>query len=379
MKQIVVDYKIPWLYPQAGIAGFFRPLLEAMVERHPELEFIVVAPGPFARLCPDRPNCKAMFLGDFSALSRFEYLRYSLITFPAFVAQSGADLLLCPYYDFLPPENFRGKTLLTVHDLCFLDIPAQYPFWTRWLHRWLLNYNLPRAGGVITVSDFSRSRLMAHFPALLSGREPQVVYNTFAPRRETADEAGLKALTGKLGLPPGERVVLYTGGIDARKNLTGLFSGFAELLRSTAALLLITGGISDASALRNLVRRFGLEGRVIFTGPLEADEMRLLYRRIADCGISVSLYEGFGRGAIESKLHALPFVSSSLPVVREMVGEYPLYCDQQSPADIGAKLRQALAAPRGAAETDIDERFSLLRNANLLSDLIDRTLSDDRK
>lgn len=377
MKKIVVDYKIPWLYPRAGIAGFFNPLLRAMIERHPEIEFVVVAPGALPEICPGKPNCKPHSLGEFTTLSRLQYLRYSLVTFPDFVARSGADLLLSPYYDFLTPRNFNGKTVLTVHDLCFLDIPSHYRFWTRWIHSWLLSFNFSRAGAVITVSDFSRSRLMARFPALLSGREPQIVYNSFSPYQETADEEGVKALTLKLGLSPGERVVLYTGGNDARKNLRGLLSGFGELLRSTSAVLLITGGIADHPGMRNLVQRSGLEGRVVLTGPLEEAEMLLLYRRIADCGISVSLYEGFGRSAIESKVNALPFVSSTLSVVREMVGEYPLYCDQTSPEDIGEKLRKAIASPRCEPEYLLDERFSLLKNVMVLSDIISRTLNNE--
>lgn len=376
MKRIVIDYKVPWLYPRAGIAGFFNPLLEGIVERHPEMEFLLVAPGRFPEICAGRANCSPYFLGDLSKLSRLQYLRYSLATFPAFVAQSGADLVLSPYYDFLIPDKFYGKVLLTVHDLCFLDIPAHYPFWTRWLHSWLLNINLPRAGGVLTVSEYSRSRLLAHFPFLADGWGPQVVYNSYSPLSD--DTEGVESpreLRQRLGLRPENRVVLYTGGIDVRKNLSALLSGFSELLRTTSAILVITGDSAHGGSLLKLVQRYGITGKVMLTGPLGEREMSLLYRYIADCCISVSLYEGGARSAIEARAYSLPFVSSPLASVREMVGEYPLYCDPTSPRDIGEKLLVALAMPRVLTTPWVDERLSLARNVAKISELIEEAIA----
>lgn len=373
MKRIVVDYKIPWLYPRAGIAGFFNPLLRELLQRHPDCEFLLVAPGPFASPAPEHANCTAHSLAGLGSLSRLQYLRYSLLDFPAFLARSGADLLFSPYYDFRTPEAFRGRTVLTVHDLCFLDLPGLYPFWTRWLHRWLLDWNLSRAGAVVTVSSFSRARLLERFPLQFLGREPEIVYNSFAPGPipdGEEDQGKLQALAGKLGIAPDERVVLYTGGIDVRKNVEGLLAGFAQLLRRSSALLLITGKVADRTGFQRQLQAFGLQGRAVLTGPLEEAEMQLLCRRLAHCGISVSRYEGFGRSAIEAATHGLPFVSSPLAVVREMVGEYPLYCDPQSPEDIAAKLEQALSTPRPGPAFPADPRFSLSRNAALLSGIM---------
>lgn len=375
MKRIVVDYKIPWLYPKAGIAGFFNPLLKGLIDRHPDYEFLLVAPGGVTDFPSDRPNCRTHVLEAGDLRSRLPYLRYSLATFPAFVTQSGADALLSPYYDFLLPRSHRGKAVVTVHDLCFLDLPEQYRFWTRWLHRALLSHNLPRAGGVITVSEFSRERLLARFPAVAAVGGAQVVYNSFTPL--TADEPqgeAIQALRARLGLPPGMAVVLYTGGVDSRKNLDGLLAGFQHLLRRQEAVLLITGTLSVPSALRDQMASLGLAGRVILTGPLKGGEMELLYRAIAGCAVSVSHYEGFGRSAIEAKLSGLPFVSSDLPPVREMVGASALYCDRNNPADIGEKLALALATPRRRPETRVEERLTLARNVTVLSGVVARIL-----
>lgn len=368
-KKVVVDYKIPWLYPRAGIAGFFNPLLEGVVERHPELDFILVAPGVVTLPQPAWPNCAVRQLGQRERLSRLQYLRYSLQEFPDFVAKSEADLVLSPYYDFAIPAGYRGRVLLTVHDLCFLDLPGRYPFYTKWLHNWFLRHNLPRADSIVTVSEFSRGRILEHFPSLGAGKGPQVIYNSLAPVGDAEVGAGAETLRLQLGLRPDHRVVLYTGGIDTRKNLGGLLAGFRELLRSTDAVLVITGNDRDG-AFTSRVEQAGILGQVRVTGILDEAELRLLYREVADCGVSVSWYEGGGRSALEARAYNLPFVSSNLPPVRETVGDYPFYCDASSPCDIAEKLLQALFAPRAQAVPPADDRLSLSRNIDRLSELI---------
>jgi glycosyltransferase involved in cell wall biosynthesis len=368
-KKVLVDCKIPWLYPRAGIAGFFNPLLEGVLDRHPELDFILVAPGVVSPPQPARANCVVRSSGYRGALSRLQYLRYSLIEFPRLLAQSGADLLLSPYYDFAIPADYRGRVLLTVHDLCFLDLPERYPFYTKWLHSWFLRRNLPRADGIVTVSEFSRNRILEHFPFLTASQSPQVIYNSLPPAPDLGGELDTEALRLRLGLRPEGRVVLYTGGIDTRKNLGGLLSGFAELRRSLNAVLVVTGNAA-ARSFASQISQAGVAGAVRCTGVIEEAAMRLLYREVADCGISVSWYEGGGRSALEARAHNLPFVSSRLEPVREMVGDYPFYCDASSPRDIADKLLQALHSPRIPSIPFVDERLSLSRNIARLSGMI---------
>lgn len=370
MRRIAVDYKIPWLYPRAGIAAFFNPLLQGLVDRFPDVEFLVVSPGEGEGVFPRNANCRVHHLGYHRAFSRMDHLRYSLVSFPSFLKGLEADLLLSPYYDFIVPRGFSGRTILTVHDLCFLDVPFVYPFWTRLLQRFWLNAAVRRSDALVTVSEFSRSRILSHFGPLLQGKEPHVVYNSFAlpgTRERTAEE-----LRRRLGLPQSAKVALYTGGFDSRKNVRQLFRGFRRLLDRMDAVLVVTGTSAANAHLMRLANECGIAGKVILTGLLEDGDMALLYAAVADCCVSLSLYEGAGRSAIEARLHGLPAVSSPLPAVREMVGEYPLYCDPMNAEDVADSLARALLLPR--RDPEMDERFSLPRNVERLAALVEAML-----
>lgn len=376
MKKIIVDYKVPWRYPKAGISAFFNPLLQGLCRRFVNAEIVLVSPGELSDSLDFGANCRLRPLSGFDTLSQWGDLKYSLYDFPRYLSGSDADFLISPYYDFLIPQRFAGRTIITIHDTCFLDIPSVYPRRTRCLQRFWLNHNLHNAASVLTVSEFSRSRIKKHFSHLLQAKEPQVIYNSFVrPSDITHNRNSTEDLRTRLDLSADKRVVLYTGGFDVRKNLPRLFAGFKKVLDTTKAVLIVTGTNRDNPKLISLIRRFGLEGNVILTGFLPEKDMLSLYRTIADCAVSVSLYEGFGRSAVEAKMHGLPFVSSPLEVVREFVGDYPLYCDPYDAADIHVKMELALSLPRNDINPPLDERLSVNRNVAAFCSVIEGVLA----
>ena len=58
--------------------------------------------------------------------------------------------------------------------------------------------------------------------------------------------------------------------------------------------------------------------------------------------------EGFGIPIIEALGHGVPVAASDLPVLREIGGDVPHYCDPHSPADAGRAIRAALQDTRAS-------------------------------
>ncbi len=375
MKKIIVDYKVPWRYPKAGIAAYFDPLLQGLCRRFVDTEIVVVSPGELPDSYDFGENCHFRHLSSVDILSVWGDIKYSLYDFPRYLSRSDADLLISPYYDFMIPKCFAGRAIITIHDTCYFDLPFVYPHRTRYLQRFWLNHNLNRAAAVLTVSEFSRLRIMEHFPCLLRGKEPRVIYNSFvSPVSTPYNGNSAEDLRCRLAVPSNKRVVLYTGGFDVRKNLPRLFAGFKKVLDHSKAVLIVTGTSRDNPKLISLIRSFGLEGDVILTGFLPEEDMLSLYRTIADCAVSVSLCEGFGRSAVEAKMHGLPFVSTPLEVVREFVGDYPIYCDPYDVVDIHEKMVLALSLPRNDINLVLDERLSVNRNIAAFCSVIEGIL-----
>ncbi|MCL4553023.1 MAG: glycosyltransferase [Candidatus Marsarchaeota archaeon] len=117
----------------------------------------------------------------------------------------------------------------------------------------------------------------------------------------------------RLHLPHDARVVAYLGRLHPRKALDVLVSAFAELAVRIPDAFLVLAGPDDGHepALRDLVRRIGLDQKVIFTGFLDADK-RLDLLSATDLSTLVSHPgDNFGMAIAESMSVGIPALVSN--------------------------------------------------------------------
>lgn len=141
--------------------------------------------------------------------------------------------------------------------------------------------------------------------------------------------------------------VMYTGGIDWRKNIDGLVTAFAALpssLRSNYQLAIVCH--ADASARAHLLghaRQAGLGSTdVVLTGYVSDSDLADLYR---SCELFVfpSLHEGFGLPALEALMCGAAVIGSNTSSIPEVIGRDDALFDPSSQAAITAALHRALA------------------------------------
>ena len=140
--------------------------------------------------------------------------------------------------------------------------------------------------------------------------------------------------------------VMYTGGIDHRKNLDQLVAAFARLparLREAHQLAIICKADDDAQdRLRTLARREGLgASTLIFTGFVPEDDLIHLYHACA-AFVFPSWHEGFGLPALEAMACGAPVIASNASSLPEVVGLDEALFDPLNPASIANSLQQVL-------------------------------------
>lgn len=100
-----------------------------------------------------------------------------------------------------------------------------------------------------------------------------------------------------------ENFALYVGGIDWRKNIERLISGFAVSRSAKDGLglrIVCAVGVEEEKRLVSLAMSAGIsEGKFLLTGYLSDEELRETYKQAKFC-IFPSLYEGFGLPIIEA-------------------------------------------------------------------------------
>lgn len=140
--------------------------------------------------------------------------------------------------------------------------------------------------------------------------------------------------------------IMYTGGIDHRKNIEGLISAFAsipETLRSRYQLAIVCSINPDQrQQLLKLVRRCGLQpGDVVLTGFVPEPEMVQLYN-ICHLFVFPSLHEGFGLPVLEAMACGAPVIGSNCSSVPEIIGRQDALFDPRDTAAIAAGIIRVL-------------------------------------
>lgn len=141
--------------------------------------------------------------------------------------------------------------------------------------------------------------------------------------------------------------VMYTGGIDLRKNIEALICSFAALpgaLRQQYQLAIVCSvQAHDRERLLKLAQQSGLaKDDVVLTGFVPDEDLPLLYYA---CALFVfpSWHEGFGLPALEAMACGAPVIAANTSSLPEVVGRADALFDPRSEAAITAKLHQGLS------------------------------------
>ncbi|MBF5090888.1 glycosyltransferase [Novosphingobium sp. NBM11] len=226
------------------------------------------------------------------------------------------------------------------------------------IERWYENKlaHLRNADLLLAISESSRQEAIAW---LASGADEVVNISTaaddhFTPAPVSADIRA--SLASTYGLD--RAFVMYTGGIDHRKNIERLIQAFALLPEGvrTEHQLAIVCAVQESERVRllKLARDEGLaDGDVILTGFIPEEDLLACYR---SCQLFVfpSWHEGFGLPALEAMKCGRAVIAADRSGLPEVVGLESALFDPFDVGAISAKMLQVL--------TDTDLRENLERH-----------------
>jgi glycosyltransferase involved in cell wall biosynthesis len=240
------------------------------------------------------------------------------------------DLFHSP--DFvLPPLSGSIPSLLTVHDLSFIHFPDTFtPALVNYLNK-TVPWSVQRATHILADSQATRDDLMHiwNVPAA----KVTVLYSGVSPAFEpVTDQARRAAVRHNYGL--GDKPYLITvGTLQPRKNYRMLIRAFRPVAARWPHNLVIAGNKGWLyDDVLSEVERQGLQGRILFTGFVDDDDLPALYSGAA-LFVFASLYEGFGLPPLEAMACGVPVLVSNASCLPEVVGEAAV---QLNPSDEAA-------------------------------------------
>jgi glycosyltransferase involved in cell wall biosynthesis len=348
----------------SGIGTYISELVPRMIAARPDFHFVLLGPASVLAALPsaDAPNVRVVAL-DAPIYSAREQVALALR------APRESTLFWSPHYNI--PLAWRGRLLVTVHDLAHVALPQLFGGYHRQLYaRFMLRRVSRVATAVITPSEFTHRE----FQRLLGGRQvkPEVVHN------------GVSIKWFNLAPTPrpyARPYLLYVGNVKPHKNLGRLLEAFAKLTVRVDSDLLILGKVeglrtADANVLAAVER---LHPRVQLMGAVSQAALEQ-YLAHAAALVLPSLYEGFGLPPLEAMACGCPAVVARAGALPEVCGDAAGYFDPLDPSSIADAIEQVLT-DRGLRErlrcrgVERARRFSWDESARSTLAIVDRVLA----
>jgi glycosyltransferase involved in cell wall biosynthesis len=242
------------------------------------------------------------------------------------------------------PWKQKIKILFTVHDLNFLYDESK-PEWKKKRYLAQVAAKIDRADHVVAISNFVLEDVKKHIN--IDGKECTVIYNGC----NIEEIASLSAPVYKPVVP-----FLYTvGTIVDKKN----FHVLPSLLLNNDWQLLISGVTNSEEYKTRIVeeaKALGVEGRVIFTGPVSENDKQWYYKN-CEAFVFPSISEGFGLPVIEAMYFGKPVILSTHTSLPEVGGAAAYYFENFEPKHMQTVLKEALEDYKKAGKaTEIKSR-----------------------
>lgn len=243
------------------------------------------------------------------------------------------DLTHSPIPLLLPT---KGKKIVTVYDLFFMDFPAFVKGEARKNFAQRIENSLHRADGILVISQFVKDQIIERFS--LNEDKIKVVYLGVDPNfsnKPSVTQAEI--VKNKYGLP--SKFILFVGAIEPRKNLVKLIDALGFIQKKSYAIpLVIVGkkGLDYQNLVKN-IEKSELQSKVLFLNYLPDEDLKILYH-LASCLVFPSLFEGFGLPLVEAMASECPLVISRTSALPEIALDAALYFQPEDAEEMAGQI-----------------------------------------
>jgi len=339
---------------QTGVQRAAYNLIRSLVSVDRENEYFLFTPQEHVNNSDWDYENVTVVPSRLSEVKAVRKLLWEQISLPRLAKKYKIDILHSPANT--APFFYRGKSIINIHDLCFVVNPHWYSFTFRTMYNLLVPRLARRASKVITNSNNSRNDLL-QFCNLPAERVSQVYWavdNCFLEENNANAPSTIEH----------DDYILCVSSLDPRKNIKNLLQAY-EIMRVNhphiKSKLILIGGESPLFADENLKVQL-YESDVIFKGFVNEETLMDYYRGARLC-VYPSLYEGFGFPPLEAMATGVPVVSSSTSSLPEVVGNAALMVNPYDVNQIAESMAQVLDNPE-VAERLIKEGKKQVRRFN---------------
>ena len=261
----------------------------------------------------------------------FSRLYFDHISLVELARMHDVDIVHCLKFvlPLVKPLPVTIKTLVTIHDLIYLDKPELFPIMTREYWKRAVKASAHRANLISVPSRYTRDRIISWYGEEI-GEKTRVISHGVDPVFRPGQARDWK-----------DRYFLCVGTIEPRKNLANIVKAFEEFSlgdgRENVKLIWAGKRGWENDRVFDHIRRRGLRDRIIFTGHVDDERLCALYRN-ALALVYPSFSEGFGLPVIEAMASGCPVIHSGRGALAE-IGRNELKVEPDDPGSISEAMK----------------------------------------
>jgi glycosyltransferase involved in cell wall biosynthesis len=250
---------------------------------------------------------------DFSTPERWFWDQY---TFPKIARKARVDILHQPC--FSAPIFYRGKIVITVHDIISIKFPQNLPLASRIFYSKWMPFSYRKAKMIIAVSLCTKKDMIEYLK--IPEEKIRVVHSAVSEDFRPKSPKEIAKVKAKYKIE-GDYFI-DVGTIEPRKNLSFLVKAYFLAVKQGMKEKLVIVGKKGwyYEDLFELVKKLHLEDKIIFTGYADDKDTPVLYSG-AKALVFPSLYEGFGFTPLEAMACGVPVIVSNTSSIPEVVGK----------------------------------------------------------
>jgi len=318
-----------------GTRVYLSELLKRFYRLSPDDTFFLFHKRPFQRqyALPQTPLYRDKRLAPMPL--------WTQIRFAHALFQKPPDVLWMPLHNMPRIRSRKTKTVVTIHDLAFLDYPEMFVNADVRKLRLHTDFVVAHADHLIAVSHATKKQLLTHYPQRPEQSITVIHHGFDIDAWDARSYSGDKNLFQKYVIT--EPYLIYTGAIQPRKNLITLIEAFEHVKKDVPNLQLVLCG-GDAWMATQTHRRAEesvFSSDIIFTGRVSFEQMKALLSGAA-VFVHPGREEGFGMTVLEAFACGVPVLVANSGSLMEIAGDGAEYFAPQDTKKLATEIKRLL-------------------------------------
>ena len=233
-------------------------------------------------------------------------------------------------------KQFKGKKIVTIHDLIFLRYPHLYPLLDRLIYRRKFYAACKHADVIIAISEETKKDIILYFN--IPAQNIKVIYQSCDDSfYKNYTENEIQDVKNTHQLPTS--YLLYVGTIEKRKNLLTIIKSLKQV--KEIPLIVIGKKTEYFNEIEQFISQNELNNRVLFLENVTNSQLPIIYQN-ASVFIYPSIFEGFGIPIIEALISKTPVITNKNGCFPEAGGPNSIYIDPLNETLLADKINELL-------------------------------------